>query len=132
MARPQEGDPLEIVAGSTEPLRVLLLDERGKPESLAAVDLAVLTIVDGDGGDPVLHRSTEAPATLAVHDSAGHEDADDDPSYVEATLTTEESAALAPGLYVGQAALRFGDSPEAWKFTDEFHVRVRAPVAVTP
>lgn len=131
---PTEEDELVIVVGSTEPMRVLLLDERGKPESLATADMAVLTVKEHAASeDAILHRSTEdsPDPTLAIHDSAGHDDPDEDPSYLEATLTGAESSDLVPGLYIGQIAVRFGDD-DSWKASTEFIVRVKAPTAVFP
>lgn len=108
-------EQLVITVGSAQSLELELLDEHDVAESLAGADRASFAVRESlQSTTNLLLRSTQAvpgPATLAF--AAGGK--------LVATMTGSE--VLTPGVYVGEAAVRFG-SDTAWKYTDPFRVVV--------
>lgn len=114
-------DALVIVQGSSVDLAIEIFDDRDVAEDLSVADAATLAVRTSlQDTAAILERSTAA-GNLSI-DAAG--------SRLVATLTTPESAALVPGAYVGQAAIRFGDD-DSWKVTDPFEVRVKRKAVAT-
>lgn len=130
MAGTVQREEIVLVQGSSEPIRVVLVDANGNDENIAGWDAAVFTVREYIGATPVLVRSTVGGSpTLSVGFDAGNADPQDESTYLQAAITSVESAALAPGVYVAQAAVRFG-SAASWKYTDEMRFRVKAAIAL--
>lgn len=102
---------MTMVVGSTEPMEVHVLDDKGNPESPSGWTAATLRIED-EAGESVLLRRT-ADGNLSI-DSAR--------SVLVATILQAESDALVPGFYVGDfAILRSG----LWVHGAAFYVRIQ-------
>ncbi len=129
MGRVKEGDELLLEIGSTAPFVVEMVDDAGFPLQLGGVDNAVFTIkasATDEDDDAVV--SFVSPAVEVV-DSAGHLDPDIDPSFLRMSPAADALEGVAPGLYIGQGAIRYG-SPDMWRTLDEVRVRIRKPIAV--
>lgn len=111
---------LELYIGDAGPITLSIVGNEGQPLALDGADGATFEVRRAIAADPPLLRRSTAEATLSIVASSGK---------LVATLTPEESTGLPPGLWLGQAAVRFG-SEDAWRFSAPFYVRFRTTAVV--
>ena len=104
----------DVVALGLNPLDLLCLDERDAGEDLGGVDHASFQVRKAVSDSTVILQRDTGAGTLSV---------DVVNKKLTATLTQGEADALVPGVYVGEAAIRFSSGLN-WFFSDTFTVRI--------
>lgn len=103
---------LRIVKGSTKPFDIELFDDNDVVEDLSTATLATFVMRNElTGSNVLLLRTTDG--NLAI---------DSGDSKLTGTLTQIQADALVAGVYIAEAAIRFGATD--WIHTDPFYVRV--------
>ena len=121
-------DRLVLYAGSTSQWDLPLVNEEGEDLSLSGADAASFTIkasVEDADSAAILHLDTTGISPGLSLDSVNKK--------LVASPTSTQMNALAPGVYIAQAGVRYG-SATTWRYSDWVQVEVRARVAkvVTP
>lgn len=102
---------LTLYVGNSAPFDVIIGTD------LSGADLASITIMTAVGGTVILQRDVTA-GNLSINFTD---------KKLTATLSGADADALAPGKYIAQAGVRFGDV-DSWKFTDYFYTEIKASV----
>lgn len=111
---------LSIIVGSTQSILVQLRRADGKPEDLRAPDADKATFA--------IREVVGAPTTLATWSTDAANLVIDKPNgTLTLTVTGAVADALPSGVYVGQAAVRFGNV-DSWKYSGRITVIISKPV----
>lgn len=112
--------PLVLIAGSNSPATVQLSGSAAAEDLLVGSDRATLTLRTAPGATPAVEATT-VDGSLAIQAGDGR---------VVWTPTGAQAAALAPGRYLAEVWVRFGDD-ESWRPSETFWVEVRSAIGGT-
>lgn len=108
---------LEITIGSTQPIEIEILNAADSVEDLSNVDEATFTVQNITDSPPTVLELSIAAGDLAVQGGS-----------LIGTIDQSTSDALIPGIFAGQAFVRFGADTD-WRPTGIFSVEFITPVA---